>query len=86
VAGIGLGCYAGGCVAGLVAAHGALVPGSWPPLFVTSLAVLFGYVGFLLVRLMARPGRERARRLYVSGVACFAVPSLLLGLDRLLRG
>jgi len=86
VAGIGLGCYAGSCVAGLLAARGALVPGSWPSLFVTSLAVLFGYVGFLLVRLMARPSRERARRLYVSGVACFAVPSLLLGLDRLLRG
>jgi len=85
-AGVGLGCYAGGCVAGLVAAHGALVPGSWPPLFVTSLGALFGYVAYLLVRLIARPGRERARRLYVSGVACFAVPSLLLGLDRLLRG
>jgi len=86
VAGIGLGCYAGGCVAGLLATRGAFVPGSWPPLFVASLAVLFGYVGSLLVRLMARPSRERARRLYVSGVACFAIPSLLLGLDRLLRG
>jgi 4-hydroxybenzoate polyprenyltransferase len=84
-AGVGLCCYVGGCVAGLLAARGALTPGRWPPLFVTSLAVLFGYVGFLLVRLIALPGRERARRLYVSGVVCFAVPSLLLGLDRLLR-
>jgi len=85
-AGVGLGCYAAGCVAGLLAARGAFVPGSWPLLFVASLGALFGYVFVLLARLIARPGRERARRLYVSGIACFAVPSLLLGLDRLLRG
>jgi 4-hydroxybenzoate polyprenyltransferase len=85
-AGVGLCCYVGSCVAGLLAAQRAHVPGNWPPLFVTSLCALFVYVGFLLVRLVARPGRERARRLYVSGVACFAVPSLLLGLDRLLHG
>ena len=86
VAGIGLGCYAGGCVAGLLAARGALGPGSWPTLFVTGLGACFAYVAYLLVRLIARPGRERARRLYVSGVVCFALPSLLLALDRLLRG
>jgi hypothetical protein len=83
---VALGCYAGGWTAGMLAVRGAFGPGSWPPLFVASLVVLFGYVAVLLVRLIAAPGRGRARRLYVAGFACFALPSLLLGLDRLLRG
>jgi 4-hydroxybenzoate polyprenyltransferase len=83
---LALGSYAGGWTTGMLAGRGAFGPGSWPPLFVTSLGVLFGYVAVLLVRLIAAPGRGRARRLYVAGFACFAVPSLLLGLDRLLRG
>jgi hypothetical protein len=83
---IALGCYAGGWTAGMLAGGGAFGPGSWPPLFAASLGILFGYVAVLLVRLIAAPGRGRARRLYVAGFACFAVPSLLLGLDRLLLG
>jgi len=84
-AGIGAGCYACGCVAGLLAPHGTRALGDWPPLFVTSLITLFGCIAVLLAGLIARPGQRRARRLYVSGVVCFAAPSLLLGLDRLLR-
>lgn len=85
-AGIGLACYAGGCAAGLLAVRGApaLGGGGWPLLFLVGLTVLFAYVAYLLVRLIAQPSRARARRLYVSGFACFAVPSLLLGLERLL--
>jgi 4-hydroxybenzoate polyprenyltransferase len=83
---IAFGCYAGGWTAGMLAGRGAFGPGSWPPLFAASLGILFGYVGVLLVRLVAAPGRGRARSLYVAGFACFAVPSLLLGLDRLLSG
>jgi hypothetical protein len=52
---------------------------------VAGLVVLYGLVGILLVRLIARPCRARAQRLYVGGMACFAVPSLMLGLDHLLR-
>jgi hypothetical protein len=85
-AGVGLGCFAGGWAAGMLATRAAFAAGSWPPFFVTSLGALCGYVAWSSVRLIAVPGRERARRLYVSGFACFAVPSLLLGLDRLLRG
>jgi 4-hydroxybenzoate polyprenyltransferase len=84
-AALGLACYAAACAAGLLAARAARVPGGWPPLFVASLVLLYGFVGILLVRLIARPCRERARRLYVSGMACFAVPSLALGLDHLLH-
>ncbi len=85
-AGIGLACYAGGCAAGLLAVRGApaLGGGDWPLLFLVGLTALFAHVAYLQVRLIAHPSRARARRLYVSGFACFAVPSLLLGLDRLL--
>jgi 4-hydroxybenzoate polyprenyltransferase len=81
---IGAACYAGAFAAGLLAAHRARALGSWPPLFVTGLAALYAYTGVLLVGLIARPSRSRARRLYVRGVVCFAVPSLLLGFDRVL--
>jgi 4-hydroxybenzoate polyprenyltransferase len=85
-AGVGLACYAGGCAAGLLAVRGApaLGGGDWPLLFLVGLTALFAHVAYLLVRLIAHPSRARARRLYVSGFACFAIPSLLLGLDRLL--
>ena len=83
-AGVGAACYAGAFVAGLLAARGAHALGGWPPPFMAGLIILFGYVGVRLAGLIARPCRARARRLYVSGIACFAVPSLLLGLDRLL--
>jgi hypothetical protein len=82
---LALACHAAACAAGLLAARLARAPGHWPPLFVASLGVLYIYVGVLLIRLVARPRRERARRLYIAGVACFAVPSLLLGVDWLLR-
>lgn len=84
-AGVGLACYVGGCAAGLLAVRGApaLGGGNWP-LYLVGLTALFAHVAYLLVRLIAHPSRARARRLYVSGFACFAVPSLLLGLDRLL--
>lgn len=83
---VGLACYGGGCAAGLLAVRWApaLEGGDWPPLFLAGLVALFAWVAYLLVRLIARPSRDRARPLYVSGFACFAVPSLLLGLDRLL--
>ncbi|OGT92182.1 MAG: hypothetical protein A2083_02840 [Gemmatimonadetes bacterium GWC2_71_9] len=85
-AGVGLACYVGGCAAGLLAVRGApaLGGGDWPLLFLVGLTALFAHVAYLLVRLIAHPSRARARRLYLSGVACFAIPSLLLGLDRLL--
>ncbi len=83
-AGVGLACYVGGCAAGLLAVRGAPALGGWPPLFLLGLAGLLAHVAYLQVRLIAQPSRARARRLYVSGFACFAVPSLLLGLDRLL--
>jgi len=83
-AGIGSACYAGALAAGLLAADRAHAPGSWPPLFLVSLIALCAWTTLLLAGLIAQPRRARARRLYVSGVACFAVPSLLLGFDRLL--
>jgi len=83
---IGLACYVGGCAAGVLAVRGvpALEGGDWPRLFLVGLAALFARVAYLLARLIARPSRARARPLYVSGFATFVVPSLLLGLDRLL--
>jgi len=83
-AALGLLCYAGALVAAVCAARQAAAAGDQPALFVVSLVALFGYVAYLLARLVVRPSRAAARRLYVSGFACFAVPSLLLGLDRLL--
>lgn len=52
--------------------------------FLLGLALLFVPVMLSLVKLVARPCSARARRLYVSGYVFFLVPSLLLGLDRLL--
>ncbi len=77
---LGAACYAGAFAIGLVAARAA----HWPPLFVVSLILLFGHAGTLLARLVARPGHDRARRLYIAGMACFALPSLLLAVDRII--
>ncbi len=91
-AALALACYAAAAAAGvLVALAGhkealalAAAPAPWPRLFIAGLVIGFAGVGRLLARLVAEPCRERARRLYVSGFACFAGPSMLLGLDRLL--
>jgi 4-hydroxybenzoate polyprenyltransferase len=82
-AAIGLACYVGAFVVGLLA--GGLRGLEGPHvLFLIGLTVLFAHVAFLCGRLIREPSRARARRLYVSGVCFFAVPSLLLGVDRLL--
>lgn len=79
---LGLLCYMGALLAAVSVARDAA--GDRPVLFVASLVALFGYVAYLLARLIARPSRAAARRLYVNGFACCAAPSLLLGIDRLL--
>ncbi len=79
-----LGCYVAAFAAGVWSA-GAVAARMGPPrLFVASLAVLSAGTLALLAALVARPCHGRARRLYVVGVLAFAVPSLMLGLDRLL--
>jgi hypothetical protein len=81
---LGFGCYAAAFAGGLAAARAAPSRGVTPHLFTGALVVLSAYLGLRLVRLVVHPCRERARRLYVAGVACFALPSLLLAADRLL--
>jgi hypothetical protein len=78
---VGLCCYVGAFAAGVWLACG--LPGYWPIplLFLSGLALLFAWVNVLLIKLIADPCAERARRLYVGGFAFFLVPSLLLWID-----
>lgn len=73
---LGAACCAGGFGAGVWLALRSGIAEA-PPLFLTSLTVLFAYLGYLVARSMERP-------IYVAGFAAFALPSALLGLDRLL--
>lgn len=72
---------------GVASCAGGFSAGAWlalrggvaqaPPLFLAGLVLLFTYLGYLVARSMVRP-------IYVAGFAAFALPSALLGLDRLL--
>lgn len=81
---IALGCYVAAGGAGVAVVETARASGITPALFAVALLLCFGWVGPLLARLVVVPSREHARRLYVAGVACFALPSLCLAADRLL--
>ncbi len=82
---VGLVCYVGAFVVGVLSVCGPHGFHERPSLFLIGLTVLFAQIIFLLVRLIIEPSRARARPLYVGGFSFFVIPSVLLGLDRLLN-